>query len=121
LRNSEEIYRAWLPLHRALKEEYFLNPEEHEDDAVESSRSEVLIANPHGIFGVSAHRSVLEFNRFYAYGSGYEFALGAMYARYDDVDYTAEQIAKLGVAAGAEFDDGSDTPIICQVIQLRDR
>ena len=120
LRNSEEIYRAWLPLHRALKEEYFLLPEEHEDDAVESSRAEVLIANPFGIFGVSAHRSVLEFNKFYSYGSGYEFALGAMYAVYDEDRFDAEQVAQIGVAAGAEFDDGTELPVVSHVIKLQE-
>lgn len=120
LRNSEEIYRAWLPLHRALKEEYYLLPEEHEDDAVESSRAEVLIANPHGIFGVSAHRSVLEFNKFYSYGSGYEFALGAMYAVYDEDRFDAEQVAQIGVAAGAEFDDGTELPVVSHVIKLQE-
>ena len=119
LRTTEEIYRAWLPLHRALKEEYFVNPEEHEEDAVESSRSEVLIANPYGIFGVSAHRSVLEFTRFYSYGSGYEFALGAMYTTYDDDRYDAEEVAKVGVTAGAEFDDGTELPVLSHRVKLR--
>lgn len=120
-RSAEAIYKAWLPLHRALKEDYFLNPDEHEEDAVESSRTEILIANAYGIYGVSAHRTVLEYTRFYAYGSGYEFALGAMYAAYEDDRYDAEALARLGVAAGAEFDDGTELPVISHVIKLRGR
>ena len=58
-------------------------PEEDKEDALESSRMDCLIANPHGIFGVAAHRTVQEFSRFYAYGSGSDYALGAMYSAYE--------------------------------------
>ncbi len=84
LANPQEIFRTWNRLHATLKQRYYLMPEEDKEDALESSRMDVLIANPHGIFGVSGHRTVQEFSRFYAYGSGSDYALGALYSAYDD-------------------------------------
>jgi ATP-dependent protease HslVU (ClpYQ) peptidase subunit len=62
-------------------------------------------------------RDVESFPRFWAIGSGTDYALGAMlvmYARSDEV----EEIARAGVEAGAEFDDGSELPVITHVVGL---
>ena len=40
------------------------------------------IANAHGIFGVYSMRDVIEYERFWASGSGGDYALGAMHALY---------------------------------------
>jgi len=50
LQSVDDIFRTWNQLHLKLKEKYFLMPEEHKEDAIESSRMDVLIANPYGIF-----------------------------------------------------------------------
>lgn len=122
LRSVREIFSAWQQLHKALKEEYFIRPEESQDDALESSRMDVLIANPWGIFGVSGMRTVQEFARFYAYGTGTDYALGALYAAYERPESDAEQLARLAIAAAAEFDDGTGLPIECHVFnQLESR
>lgn len=105
-----EIFRFWNRLHGDLKERYYLQPEEDKEDAVESTRVDVLIANPGGIYGVSGHRTVQEFSRFYAYGSGSDYALGAMYSVYDRHELDAEAIARHAIAAAAEFDDGTGAP-----------
>jgi ATP-dependent HslUV protease, peptidase subunit HslV len=112
------IFRSWNRLHGILKERYFLMPEEDKEDALESSRMDCLIANPHGIFGVAAHRTVQEFSRFYAYGSGSDYALGAMYSAYFDPQLSAEQIARHGIEAAAEFDDGTGLPVTCFTLKL---
>ena len=112
------IFRTWNRLHGALKERYFLLPEEDKEDALESSRIDCLIANPHGIFGVAAHRTVQEFSKFYAYGSGSDYALGAMYSAYKDPALTAEQIAREAIEAAAEFDDGTGLPITSFSVRL---
>ena len=65
-----------------LKDEAFLNPKEEDDDPYESSQMTVMIANPSGIFAVYSMREVFEFDRFWAIGSGRDFALGAMYTLY---------------------------------------
>ena len=71
-----EIFRTWQKLHSVLKHDYYLVAGHGEDDALESSRMDVLIANGRGIFGVAAHRTVQEFSKFYAFGSGGDLALG---------------------------------------------
>jgi ATP-dependent protease HslVU (ClpYQ) peptidase subunit len=116
----DEIFRAGLLIHRELKENYFLRPEEGDSEPFETSRSDILIANPNGIFALTEYRYVQEFSKFYAYGSGNEYALGAMFVIYDDESKSAEEIAKTGVSAGIEFDDGSGPPIDCYTIKLRD-
>ena len=63
----------WNVLHGVLKEHYYLQTGEDKEEDLESSRMDVLIANPRGIFGVAAHRTVQEFSKFYAYGSGSAF------------------------------------------------
>lgn len=120
LHSVADIFEAWNRLHRILKDEYFLNSNEGEDRAYESSRMDAVIANPYGIFGVGAYRSVQEFTKFYAYGSGGDYAQGAMYAVYD-TDKSAEEIARRGVQAAAEFDEDSGLPITSYAIKLRRR
>ena len=75
LTSVDTIFRTWLKLHAALKDHYFLNPNEDRNDAFESTRIDALIANAHGIFGVEAHRVVQQFSRYYAYGTGWQHAL----------------------------------------------
>jgi ATP-dependent HslUV protease, peptidase subunit HslV len=112
------IFRVWNRLHRALKDRYFLLPEEDKEDALESSRVDVLILNRHGIFGVAAHRTVQEFSRFYAFGSGSDYALGAMFCLYDQPSLSAEDIAKRAIEAAAQFDDSTGLPLQCHTVKL---
>ncbi len=116
--NVNAIFAAWLQLHEALKETYFLRPNEDDDDSFESSRLNILIANAHGIFSVEARRSVQEFSRFYAEGSGDNYAMGAMYALYDDESKSAEEIARAGVEAAAEFNIATGLPVISHQVKL---
>ena len=118
LRSVEEIFSTWNQLHLKLKEKYFLMPEEDKEDAIESSRMDVLIANPYGIFGVSGHRTVQEFTRFYAYGSGSYYALGSMWSMYESPEISAETIARKSIEAASEFDDGTGLPIDSHKIKL---
>jgi ATP-dependent protease HslVU (ClpYQ) peptidase subunit len=115
-----EIFRVWNQMHAALKEQYYLQTGEDKEEDLESSRMDVLIANPKGIFGVAAHRTVQEFSRFYAYGSGSPYALGAMYAAYRAPSLDAEAVARLGVMAAAEFHDETGLPIQSFVMDLEE-
>lgn len=115
LSSREEVFETFTRVHQILKEKYFLNTKEEEDDPYESSQITTLIANPYGIFGVYSYREVFSFDRFWAIGSGKTFALGAMYAAYDKLD-SAHAIAELGVQAGAEFDKSSSLP--CKIISF---
>jgi len=115
------IFRTWQKFHAALKDSYFLNPGTDKDDSLESTRFDVLIANPHGIFGVGAHRTVQEYVKFYAIGSGTDLALGALYAAYDDPKRDALTLARLAVTAAAEFDDATGLPVVAHEIKLARR
>lgn len=111
------IFETFRALHPVLKEKYFLNSKDEDDDPYESTQIDGLIANPFGIFGVHSLREVTEYKKFWAIGSGAEYALGAMFAVYDNA--TAEEIAFAGVSAGAEFNNASSMPISSYVIDLQ--
>ncbi len=108
--SKAEIFETFRKLHATLKEQHFLNPKEEDEDAYESTHITALIANPTGIYGVYSMREVFEFRRFWAAGSGREYALGAMHAIYDKLD-SAEAVARVGIEAGATFDKNSSLPM----------
>src|SRR5438552_18612573 len=112
------IYESFRKLHPLLKDEAFLNPKEEEDDPYESSQMTVMVANASGIYAVYSMREVFEFDRFWAIGSGRDFALGAMFALYGKLK-TAAAIAQAGVIAGAEFDTGTSEPVTLHEVTLR--
>ena len=114
-----EIFKTWQKLHAILKQDYYLVPGHGEDDAIESSRMDVLIMNPFGIFGIAAHRTVQEFSRFYAFGSGGDIALGVMYATYNEAKRSAEEIARRAIDGAAEFDDSTGAPVTSYAVKLR--
>ncbi|MDH3451804.1 MAG: MFS transporter [Gammaproteobacteria bacterium] len=111
------IFSTAVELHRLLKEHYFLNAKDDDEDPYESSRIDALIANRHGIFALYALREVYEYSRFWAIGAGGEYALGAMFAAYDCCD-TAVDVARLGVEASAEFDNSTALPMTLQSYTL---
>ncbi|GIZ52034.1 MFS transporter [Noviherbaspirillum aridicola] len=107
--SREDVFDTFSKVHEILKEKYFLNTKEEEEDPYESSQITALIANPNGIFGVYSYREVFSFDRFWGIGSGRNFALGAMYAAWDHTA-SAREIAEIGVKAGAEFDKSTSGP-----------
>jgi ATP-dependent HslUV protease subunit HslV len=111
------IFETFRKLHPLLKDEAFLNPKEEEEDPYESSQMTVMVANPRGIFAVYSMREVFEFDRFWAVGSGRDFALGAMFTTYARAR-SAASVAEAGVAAGAEFDTGTALPIHLHEVAL---
>lgn len=115
--SREEIFKTFSNVHRELKENYFLNTKDEDDDPYESSHIDSLAINEHGIFGIYAMREVYEYSRFWATGSGSPYALGAMQAVYERYD-SAESIAEAGVMAGAEFDNASAMPLTIRSIKL---
>ena len=118
LHGRAAIYETFRKLHPVLKDEAFLNPKEEDDDPYESSQMTVMLVNPSGIFAVYSMREVFEFDRFWAIGSGRDFALGAMFSVYPDAKSVA-QVAQVGVIAGAEFDTGTSLPIHLHEVKLR--
>jgi ATP-dependent protease HslVU (ClpYQ) peptidase subunit len=119
LHGKDAIYESFRKLHPLLKDEAFLNPKEEEDDPYESSQMTLMIANPSGIFAAYSMREVFEFDRFWAIGSGRDFALGAMYTVYGRAK-TAMQVARTGLEAGAEFDTGTSLPAAYHAVKLKE-
>ena len=111
------IFETFRELHPILKDKYFLNAKDEDDDPYETSHIDSLICNKSGIFGVYSLREVSEYVRYWAIGSGSEFALGAMHAVYDRLD-SAEEIARAGVEAGAEFNNASSLPMTSYTVDL---
>lgn len=118
LATRDEVFQTFSKVHQILKESYFLNPKEDEEDPYESSQLTALIANPHGIFGVYSLREVFSFERFWGIGSGKSFALGAMYAAYERAE-TARDVAEMGIRAGIEFDKSSAAPYQLYSVELK--
>ena len=113
------LFSIWLGVHESLKEQYFLITGKDEEDSFESSEIDVLIVNSHGIFGIDRHRAAQEYGSFYATGGGSRFATGAMYAVYEDKNRSAEEIARLGVEAAAEFHSATGLPVISYAVKLK--
>ncbi len=118
LHTREGLFDTFVRLHPKLKDRFFLNTKEHDSDPYESSQFSIVIASPHGIFGVESYREVFEFERFWAIGSGRRFALGAMHAVYAKAK-TAREVAEAGVLAGCEFDTSSAGPVRLHGFRLK--
>lgn len=114
----EDIFITFRDLQESLKEDYHLDIK-NEETGFEPNSMYCLIANPHGIFAVGSYRDVQQFKYFYSYGSGNEYALGAMHEAFKNDKYSAEEIAHLGIMAAAEFDDATDAPIISYVMDAQ--
>jgi ATP-dependent HslUV protease subunit HslV len=117
LTDRRSIFDTLLRMHPVLKERFYLSPKQEEEDPYEASHIDALIVNPNGIFGIYALREVFEYTRFWAVGSGAEFALGAMYGAYDRLE-SAQEIAAIGIQAGAEFNSSTSLPMTSYTVYL---
>lgn len=113
------IFDTFRRLHPILQDDYYLLPESGEEgDPYESTQMSLVIASPTGLFGVYDMREVHEFSRYWAMGSGYAFALGAMHALYDTE--AADAVATRGVEAGCAFDRSSAPPVQAFTLHLQE-
>ena len=118
LGSKDEVFDTFTRLHPLLKETFFLQTKEDDNDPYESSQFSVVIANATGIYGLYSYREIFEFNEFWGIGSGRSFALGAMHAVWDKTK-TAREIATIGLTAGCEFDKNSGGPIEVFTLKLK--
>jgi ATP-dependent HslUV protease subunit HslV len=116
--SKDEIFDTFNKVHPVLKEAFFLQTKEDDNDPYESSQFSVLIANASGIYGLYSYREVFEFKEFWGIGSGRSFALGAMHASWDRAK-TAREVALAGMAAGCEFDKNSAGPVELFTVKLK--
>ncbi len=117
LRDTNQIFDFLTQLQRSLRDDYFVLGKEDSQDDYESMRMELIIASPGGIFGAYPQRSVQEFRSFYAFGSGAEFALGAMSVA-SETAADAEALARAGVETAARFDVSTELPLTLQRVPL---
>ena len=116
--SRDEVFDTFMRLHPLLKENFFLQTKEDDNDPYESSQFSVLLANATGIYGLYSYREVFEFKEFWGIGSGRSFALGAMQATYAKAR-TARDVAQAGMSAGCEFDRNSAGPVDLFTIKLK--
>jgi ATP-dependent protease HslVU (ClpYQ) peptidase subunit len=117
LGSSIEIFETARKLHEVMKTDYFMDPQEEKEQPVESSQISALIVNPSGIFELESYRSVAQYTRFWAIGSGKRLAIGAMHAAYKLLDDPYE-IAEAGLRAACQFDDGCSEPLEMKSVAL---
>ncbi|MES2688572.1 MAG: MFS transporter [Pseudomonadota bacterium] len=116
--SKDEVFDTFNKVHPVLKEAFFLQTKEDDNDPYESSQFSVLIANSSGIYGLYSYREVFEFKEFWGIGSGRSFALGAMHASWEKAK-TAREVALAGMAAGCEFDKNSAGPVELFTVKLK--
>ena len=120
LGSKDEVFDTFTKLHPILKETFFLQTKEDDNDPYESSQFSVVVANATVIYGLYSYREVFEFNEFWGIGSGRSFALGAMFVAWNKAK-TAREIASIGVQAGCEFDKSSGGPVEVFTLKLKNK
>ncbi len=115
--DRHSIFESARKLHEKLKSDYFIDTQEDKEQPVESSQVSGVIASQHGIFELESYRSVVEYARFWAIGSGDKLAIGAMHAVYDGCDDPVV-IAETGLRAACAFDEGCALPFETRVVEL---
>lgn len=110
------IFESFRFIHKLLKEDYFIETDEDKDQPVESSQISALITGPDGIFEIESYRTVTQYSRFWAIGSGKKLALGALEALYERMD-SAGEIAQAAVEIACRFDEGCRLPLESHTIE----
>lgn len=118
LSSRDDVFDTFIKLHPLLKDSFFMQTKEDDNDPYESSQFTVVIANASGIYGLYSYREIFEFQEFWGIGSGRSFALGAMHACWSKAK-TAREVAVAGLSAGCEFDKNSAGPIELFTIKLK--
>lgn len=116
-KTSGQIFDLFNGIHEELKEQYYLSPPSLKFIPFESSEFQLLIINTCGIFEVEYSRMVRQYSKYSVIGTGEEYALGAIKAVYDMIG-DAEEIAKIGIEAAAQFDRKTGLPLYTQCIDL---
>ncbi|MDR7377922.1 ATP-dependent protease HslVU (ClpYQ) peptidase subunit [Rhodoferax ferrireducens] len=118
LGSKDEVFDTFTRLHPVLKETFFLQTKEDDNDPYESSQFSVVVANATGIYGLYSYREVFEFKEFWGIGSGRSFALGALHASWGSAK-SARDLAVLSVQAACEFDKNSGGPVDVFTVKLK--
>ena len=119
LSSAEEIFETLLKIHPILKENYFIETDEDDDEGQEFESNQIfaLIANKTGAYEIQSYREVHNIGQYWAIGSGKRFALGAMHAIYN-AEKNPRVIAEKGLKAACEFDESSGLPLLMRSVSL---
>ncbi len=103
LSSSRKIFSFFLEFWRSLRDSYtFVNDQAVSRETPFSDLdSTFLIANAGGIFTVASDLGVTPLNRYYAIGSGAEYAMGVLYTMYErseDIEGLATDAANAAIA-----------------------
>lgn len=121
LTSTASIFRFFLDLWKALHDRYpFVNdqPDRNDDSPFGDLDASFLVVNTAGIFYVASDLSVTVFEKYYAVGSGADFALGAISVLYDE-DVDAEYLGRKAVEAALMFDPHCGGKINLQTVTRR--
>lgn len=103
------VFEFFVKFARLLASDYHFVAETEDDGSDEDGgspfvklNSNFIVANTNGIFVVDSDIAVIQYQRFWAIGSAYPIALGALHAVYNQ-DLSAREIATIGVEAAIKF------------------
>jgi ATP-dependent HslUV protease, peptidase subunit HslV len=116
LSSRKSIFKESLRIYSFFKEELYLSFSDENSD-FEEFGFDLLIANPNGIFGLHSERSISEYRKFYALGTGYKFALGSMHENYP-TNLNAKEIAQRSITTAIHFDNGCSGQADIKVISV---
>ena len=109
--NAEEIFETFRKIHPLLKEEYFLETSESDEDhEYESNQMSGLIISKGGVYSFFSYREIAEYRTFWASGSGMEYVLGALEASYA-TRKGPKAAAEAAIKIACKFDNGSGVPL----------
>jgi len=115
LKSWSDVMEFSNTVHVVLKANYHLTTQsQNTDQPTECGQFTYMIANKYGIWSVGEHRDVYEHEKFWAIGSGDEYALGAMEVAMDDSfenGRNAKEIAQMGAEASCKFDTNCGSPV----------
>jgi ATP-dependent protease HslVU (ClpYQ) peptidase subunit len=106
LKTEQQVFTFFMKLWKELHERYSLvNDQPHEDDRSPFGDLDAafLVVNKDAIMHVSGNMSVSRFEKYYAIGSGADFAMGALHVLYDRVA-DVEELAREACATAMAYD-----------------
>lgn len=114
--NRQAVYESFRRLYLDFKKSSYLVA--NDEDSFEGADVDCLVANSTGLYGVYSLQNVQEYKKYYAFGSGAAYALGALHASYEKTD-CPRALAEKAMAASCSFDDASSGPFHFKSFKLQ--
>jgi len=120
INTKQAIFSFFMAFWKALHEHYpFVKdqPDKEDESPFGSLDASFLAISMQGVFHIGADMSVSSFEKYYAIGSGADYALGAVAALYED-DLDATVLCRKAISAAIDFDVHCGGEIDIRVINL---